>query len=204
MSLMDRCKHFLKEFPSAHINPTLLRKIYKEHGIKKKNYRWTKQAKGMTAERHFRELTTMKQQLTKAKNSGYRFIYIDETMFSRKSMPTSEWSLPKKNYELDQAHWNEPVLAWLMGISYEKGREYSQIFRKSVDIPKFKEYLQALRNSVGDEKVCIFLDNLKAHKSEESLNEMRRLGFRYVFNVCYAPEYNPIELVFSKLKQRFK
>ena len=48
------------------------------------------------------------------------------------------------------------------------------------------------------------MDNLKAHKSEESLSELKRLGFRYVFNVCYAPEYNPIELVFSKVKQRFK
>ena len=123
------------------MNPTLLRQIYKQHHIRKKQYRWTKRHKGMTAERHFKELTTMKQQLTRARNAGYRFVYIDETVFSRKSMPTSEWSLPKHNYELDQAHWNEPVLALLMGISYEKGREHFEIFRKSVDIPKFKQYL---------------------------------------------------------------
>ena len=33
---------------------------------------------------------------------------------------------------------------------------------------------------------------------------MRELGFRYIYNAAYSPEYNPIELVFSKVKQKFK
>lgn len=33
---------------------------------------------------------------------------------------------------------------------------------------------------------------------------MKELGFKYVFNVPYAPEYNPIELTFSKLKHSFR
>ena len=42
LSLVDRTKHFLKEFPSAKMNPTLLREIYRRHGIKKKKLRWYK------------------------------------------------------------------------------------------------------------------------------------------------------------------
>ena len=34
--------------------------------------------------------------------------------------------------------------------------------------------------------------------------EAARLGFRFIFNVPYSPEYIPIEFVFSKVKQRFK
>ena len=30
------------------------------------------------------------------------------------------------------------------------------------------------------------------------------MGFRFIFNVPYSPEYNPIEFVFSKVKQRFR
>ena len=33
---------------------------------------------------------------------------------------------------------------------------------------------------------------------------MKELGFRIVFNVPYSPEYNPIELTFSKLKHKFR
>ena len=44
-SLADRCRHFRKEFPSAKINPTLLRQVYARHGIKKKKLRWYKAPK---------------------------------------------------------------------------------------------------------------------------------------------------------------
>ena len=30
------------------------------------------------------------------------------------------------------------------------------------------------------------------------------MGFRFIYNVPYSPEYNPIEFVFSKVKQRFR
>ena len=33
---------------------------------------------------------------------------------------------------------------------------------------------------------------------------MRELGFRWVFNVPYSPQFNPIELVFSQVKATFK
>ena len=30
------------------------------------------------------------------------------------------------------------------------------------------------------------------------------MGFRFIFNVPYSPEYNPIEFVFSKVKNSFR
>lgn len=44
MSLKDRCTHFSNSFPEANLNPTLLRQIYKNKGIKKLKYRWYKQS----------------------------------------------------------------------------------------------------------------------------------------------------------------
>ena len=54
------------------------------------------------------------------------------------------------------------------------------------------------------EKIALFMDNLAAHKSDKSRNEMTRLKFRCIFNVPYSPEFNPIEFVFSKVKQKFR
>ena len=73
-----------------------------------------------------------------------------------------------------------------------------------MNIQKFKQYLQELRNLNGEDKIALFMDNLSAHRSEKSKVEMARLGFRCIFNVPYSPEYNPIEFVFSKVKQRFR
>ena len=32
-----------------------------------------------------------------ARNEGYRFVYLDETMFTRKTVVDVEWTLPKQN-----------------------------------------------------------------------------------------------------------
>ena len=63
----------------------------------------------------------MKRLLTRARNDGYRIIYIDETMFTRKTLPEAEWTLPKENMAVDVAKLDEPVLSLLAGISKEKG-----------------------------------------------------------------------------------
>ena len=48
------------------------------------------------------------------------------------------------------------------------------------------------------------MDNLSTHTSKKTLAEMQRLGIRHVFNVPYSPQFNPIELSFAKIKQKFK
>ena len=170
------------------MNTTLLRLVYRKNGIKKKRLSWYKQAKGMTPDRKTRMLATVKRLLTKAKTDGYRVVYIDETMFTRKTVPLEEWALPKQNMSVDLAKLEEPTLALLAGISKEKGLEHCQIFPKSVNVDKFFEYLAKLRAANGDAKIALFLDNLSAHTSKRSKAEMKRLGFRWIYNVPYSPE----------------
>ena len=59
-----------------------------------------------------------------AKNDGYRIVYLDETMFTRKTMTDMEWALPKENVCLDEAKLKEPTLALLSAISKERGQEH--------------------------------------------------------------------------------
>ena len=99
--------------------------------------------------------------------------------------------------QVDQANLNEPCLALLAGISKENGLEHHQIFARSVNTDKFKEYLQTLRSLNPDKKIYLFMDNLGAHTCDASIEEMKKLKIRWIFNVRYSPQYNPIELVFS-------
>ena len=129
----------------------------------------------------------MKRLLNRAKNDGYRIIYIDETMFTRSTLPDAEWARPKENMTVDVALKNEPTLALLAGISKDKGLEHFRIFEKSVNTEKFKEYLDGIRAANPGEKICLFMDNLSAHSSERSKQAMRDHGLRWIFNVSYSP-----------------
>ena len=48
------------------------------------------------------------------------------------------------------------------------------------------------------------MDNLSAHTSKKSKEAMKRLGISYIYNVAYHPDYNPIEFIFRKIKQKFR
>jgi hypothetical protein len=43
----------------------------------------------------------MKRELAKAKKDGFRLIYLDECMFTRATVLTTEYCLPKQNVTLD-------------------------------------------------------------------------------------------------------
>ena len=73
-----------------------------------------------------------------------------------------------------------------------------------MDIPKFKEWLRKLREQNGDDKILLFMDQLNVHRSDDSKEIYRELGFRWCFNVAYSPQYNPIELTFAIVKREFK
>ena len=71
-------------------------------------------------------------------------------------------------------------------------------------IQKFKKWLQELRAQNPGDKICIFMDNLSVHTSKKSKAKMSRLGFKWIYNVKYHPDTNPIELTFAKVKRSFK
>ena len=182
MSLVDRCKHFLREFPTAKMNPTLLRQVYRLHGVKKKKYRWYKTPAAGDPNERRQQLTTMKAQLTKARNQGYKIVYADETMFTRKTVPDADWSRPKENPAVDVAKLDEPTLALLCGISKEQGLEHYQVFEQSVNKAKFAEWLRGLKAANENQKIAVFMDRLSVHTSGDSKDVMRELGIRWILN----------------------
>ena len=75
------------------MNRTLLRKVYAMHRVKKRSLKWFKQARVRDPEKEKQQFTTMKRLLTRAKNDGYRIIYLDEICFTRSSVPKAEYCL---------------------------------------------------------------------------------------------------------------
>ena len=75
------------------------------------------------------------------RSKGFRIIYVDETMVTKSTIATHEWTNKNKNFEIDMKDFGKETVAVLAGISKEKGLDYLATFNKSVNIPKFKEYL---------------------------------------------------------------
>ena len=53
-----------------------------------------------------------------------------------------EYCRKGENIKVEESSLNEPTLALILGVSAEKGVEYWEIHRRSVNIPKFIGYLE--------------------------------------------------------------
>ena len=77
-------------------------------------------------------------------------------------------------------------------------------FERSVNIEKFKEFIDLLHKRLGKKKVYLFMDNLNGHRSKKTIEHMHARNMYPIFNVAYSPEFNPIELLFSQVKQVYR
>jgi transposase len=138
------------------------------------------------------------------RSRGFRLVFVDETMVTKSTMPTHEWSAVNTRYMVDLSQYGKTSIAVLAGVSQERGVDLAMIFEKSVNIPKFKMWLEELRARHFFDDICIVMDNLAVHHSREVVNRMDELGFEYVYTPAYSPDLNPIEFVFSIFKRCLK
>ncbi len=92
----------------------------------------------------------------------------------------------------------------LASISEERGLEHVQTYICALNTQIFIEYLRHLSILMKGVPFVIFMDNLSVHKSGETRAAMAELKIKYIFNVPYSPQYNPIERGFSVVKNHYK
>ena len=202
--MADRCKLFHRKFPERKLNATLLRRVYRIHGVKKMALRWKKRPKANTLKQYGKLKEQLREEIGATVASGFDILWLDEAMFTRKTVPLIEWSNKLTNIEVEEETINEPAFALLMAVSYHSCVELAKVYKKSVNIEKFLKYVVELKAKTEGRKIALFMDNLSVHRSKKVLKELDHCGIRYIFNLPYAPTLNPIELCFSKVKQSFK
>ena len=92
----------------------------------------------------------------------------------------------------------------MAGVSEQIGTDLVMLFKKSVNIEKFKVWLDELRSRYFFDDICLYIDNLSVHRSKAVKERMDELGIAYVFSPIYSPDYNPVEYVFSMAKKKIK
>jgi transposase len=100
--------------------------------------------------------------------------------------------------KVPHGHWKTTTLIAALGIG---GVRCSTVVDGAVNrdvFDSFVEQVLAPELRPGD---VVILDNLSSHKSEKARKIIESRGARMEFLPPYSPDLNPIEMIFSKVKQ---
>ena len=89
---------FRKKFPHGYISRYKLRKLYREMKIRKKYLRFTKLPDEPKQIEIAEKAAVLGREIRFALSHGFRLVYLDEMMVTKRSLPKSEWSKKNHNY----------------------------------------------------------------------------------------------------------
>ena len=199
-SLAERCADFKKKFPEGTITIYKLRKLYQQHKIRMKFLRFTKLPDHPKQLEILEHAKILGREIRFALDRGFRIVYLDEMMTTKRTLPKMAWTLPKENFQLDLSNIDTSAIASVAAVSREFGLDLVMTFEKSVDRAKFLTFLQALRDKFWADDIHLVMDNLSVHRSRVCTERMDELGFTYSWTPAYSPQYNGIEEVFAAAK----
>lgn len=71
----------------------------------------------------------------------------------------------------------------------------------ATDTESFRAYVESVLVPTLGPGDLVVRDNLAPHKSDPTLALIRRAGAEVLFLPAYSPDFNPIEMMWSKVKQ---
>lgn len=108
---------------------------------------------------------------------------------------------PKNSRCYDSApdgRWERQTLLSSIRVN---GTTESLVFDGALDRKMFDEYIiRFLAPSLKPGDIVV-MDNLNVHKSETAINAINKMGAKVIFLPPYSPDLNPIEKMWSKIKQ---
>ena len=143
-------------------------------------------------------------EIRNAREEGRELIYLDETNFTKLSLPTREWSTKYTNLNVEQEDVYQGYRSVLVSMHETNGIENPKIQDHAINSQDFISYLKMMRSRHHKKPLALLMDQLNVHKSWAVKPYYDALDIKPIFNVGYSPEFNPIESVFSKVKRHFK
>ena len=130
-------------------------------------------------------------------------IFIDET-WAKTNMTRPRGRAPRGRRlvaKVPQGHWKTTTLIAALGVT---GICCSAVVDGAVNGDVFGAFVgQVLVPKLRPGDVVV-LDNLSSHKRDSTRALIEAAGAQVVFLPPYSPDLNPIEMIFSKIKQRLR
>lgn len=134
---------------------------------------------------------------------GRRLIFIDET-WAKTNMTRLRGRAPRGERLIDKSphgHWHTTTLIAALGI---EGVRCSMVVDGAVNGDVFIAFVERVLAPALRPGDVVVLDNLSSHKSERVRALIEAAGATLEYLPPYSPDLNPIEMVFSKIKQRLR
>ena len=100
-SLEERLQLFKRRYPESNASLYMLRKLYKEHKIRKKMVRITKLPTKLQQEDIIMQAAELRQSVQFAYEQGRRIVMLDEFMVTKRTLLTHAWSPLRFNEKVD-------------------------------------------------------------------------------------------------------
>jgi transposase len=88
----------------------------------------------------------------------------------------------------------------IMGVLGLKGIIAPLTYKGTLDGRLFGIYIEKMLAPALKKGDTLILDNLSSHKVKKTLKPLEDKGVNVIFLPAYSPDFNPIELVWSKIK----
>lgn len=132
-----------------------------------------------------------------------RLLFVDESGASVRLTPGYGWA-PRGQRCVGQVPRNWGLSTTLLAVLSPTGIATAVVLEGALDRPVFERFVrQFLVPQVRPGDVVVW-DNLSVHKSVVARQQIEAAGGSVVFLPPYSPDFNPIELAFSKLKQHVR
>ena len=88
----------------------------------------------------------------------------------------------------------------MIGAVWQDGRTACMTVEGALNAGTFRAYIREILLPAAKAGDILVMDNLSAHKDGEALRLLEEAGIEVRFLPAYSPDYNPIELMWSKVK----
>ena len=104
------------------------------------------------------------EDIEQAKQEKRLIVYIDEILFSKRSIRLREWSTKNSNLTVNQPDLYVGFRSVIAAMTEESGIGLIKIHDYACTGEDFRDFLIQLRGKVGKRPVSLFMDNAGIHK----------------------------------------
>jgi transposase len=129
-----------------------------------------------------------------------RLVFLDET-WAKTNMTRSRGRAPRGERLIAKAphgHWKTTTLIAALGI---EGMRCSTVVDGAINGDIFEAFVQQVLVEQLRPGDVVVMDNLSSHKGARVRALIEGKGARLCYLPAYSPDLNPIEMIFSKIKQ---
>ena len=141
--------------------------------------------------------------LSRAGLDPRRLIFIDET-WAKTSMTRLRGRAPRGERliaKVPHGHWHTTTLIGALGFD---GVRCSTVADGPVNADVFTAFVEQVLAPELRPGDTVVMDNLSSHKGARVRRAIEARGATLVFLPPYSPDFNPIEMIFSKVKQALR